>query len=269
MSAVRDDAIRRPGSDDAALESWPIRDTGEALCMRRERDRGIPLVVDAKPGKQAPQTLKVRPAVFVRLIERLNRPVVAHQKRSLGGHVYTVQCGGFMVQTRSPEPLRSVDGLAAPMEEESNEIQAETEEKEQVMTSQDEGKPHDAGVVKRTAPLMELESGDGYYVTEWWNTPADPALSVARMRIEPGATSKPYQLHGFTERYLFLSGTGFLEVDGEVHEVGPGDGILIKPGAWRSVTNKGTRDLGWLAICRPRFSRLDPDIDKTKFVRKD
>ena len=262
--------MREPGSDRTELDSWPIRGSGEALCMRRERDRNVPLVVEAKPGKQAPQTLKVRPAVFARLLERLKDPVVAHQKRPLGGHVYTVQCGAFMVQTRSSEPLAPAGGTDAGTQGETTVIdQTEAKEKEQEMTSQDGGKSHDAGIVKRTEPLMELETGDGYYVTEWWNTPADPALSVARMRIEPGATSKPYQLHGFTERYLFLSGTGFLEIDGEVHEVGPGDGILIKPGAWRSVTNKGVRDLGWLAICRPRFSRLDPDVDRTKFVRKD
>lgn len=115
---------------------------------------------------------------------------------------------------------------------------------------------------------MELETSDGFYITEWWNTPEDPALSVARMRIESGVSTQPYQLHGITERYLFLSGNGFVEIDGVVHRVGPGDGMLIKPGAWRSVTNKGMNDMGWLAICRPRFSRLNPDLDRTKYVKK-
>lgn len=234
--------------------------------MRRQKERDVPFVIDTNGGKRSPQILRVRPPVFVRLIERLDHPIVAHQNWPAGGHIYTVQCGVFAVQTLSPEILEPVDGSDYRVEEMPTEMQ--TRPKELEMCIPERSDEAETGVVKRTEPLMELETEDGLLVTEWWNTPADPALSVARMRIEPGVSTKPYQLHGITERYLFLSGNGFVEIDGEVHAVGPGDGILVKPGAWRSVTNKGMRNLGWLAICRPRFDRVDPNLDKTKFVRK-
>lgn len=230
------------------------------------RARSLPYVMDTEIGRQSPGRLKVRPEVFVGLIDRLDHPMIAHYQRPLGAHVYTVQCGAFVVQTRSTGKLSFLDASDQQMNVSYQKLESGL--KEQAMSVQQRDLPEDEGVVYRTEPLMEVQTGDGYFVTEWWNSMQDPALSVARLRIEPGVSTRPYQLHGITERYLFLSGTGFVEIDGEVQTVGPGDGMLIKPGAWRSVTNKGLRDLGWLAICRPRFSRLDPNFDKSKFVKQ-
>jgi hypothetical protein len=42
------------------------------------------------------------------------------------------------------------------------------------------------------------------HITEWWNTPADAAVSVARARVEPGVTTRLHRLKDVTERYVIL-----------------------------------------------------------------
>jgi mannose-6-phosphate isomerase-like protein (cupin superfamily) len=96
---------------------------------------------------------------------------------------------------------------------------------------------------------------EGCFITEWWNSTADPAVSVARARVEPGVTTRWHRLRGVTERYLILEGWGRVEVgDGPPEEVGPGAGVLIPPGVRQRITNLGDADLIFLAICTPRFT---------------
>ena len=97
---------------------------------------------------------------------------------------------------------------------------------------------------------------EGCFLTEWWNTPADADLSVARARVEPGVTTRWHRLRGVTERYLILEGQGRVEV-GELpaEDVGPGAVVLIPPGIRQRLTNTGEGDLILLAVCTPRFTR--------------
>lgn len=97
---------------------------------------------------------------------------------------------------------------------------------------------------------------EGCFITEGWNTPADPAVSVARARVEPGVTTRWHRLRGVTERYLILEGRGRVEVgDGPPADVGPGAVVLIPPGTRQRMTNTGEGDLIFLAVCTPRFTR--------------
>jgi mannose-6-phosphate isomerase-like protein (cupin superfamily) len=111
------------------------------------------------------------------------------------------------------------------------------------------------------APLIhhptatEYFFAEGCFITEWWNSTADPAVSVARARVEPGVTTRWHRLRDATERYLILEGRGRVEVgDGPPEEVGPGAGVLIPPGVRQRITNLGDADLIFLAICTPRFT---------------
>ena len=114
-------------------------------------------------------------------------------------------------------------------------------------------------------PVAESFFAEGCFITEWWNTSADEAVSVARARVEPGVTTRWHRLRDATERYLILEGRGRVEVgDGPPEEVGPGAGVLIPPGVRQRITNMGDADLIFLAICTPRFTLagyedLDPD----------
>ena len=48
--------------------------------------------------------------------------------------------------------------------------------------------------------VAEYFFAEGCFITEWWNTSADEAVSVARARVEPGATTRWHRLRGATER---------------------------------------------------------------------
>lgn len=109
----------------------------------------------------------------------------------------------------------------------------------------------------------ELYIPEGCYITEVSNSSDDPGLSIARARVEPGVTTRWHRLNGITERYYIIQGKGTMEV-GELppQEVAPGDVVLILPRCRQRITNSGTDDLIFLAICTPRFcSEAYEDIE--------
>ena len=101
----------------------------------------------------------------------------------------------------------------------------------------------------------EFYTAEKCYITELSNTPDDPEVSIARARVEPGTTTRWHRLTATGERYYILSGSGRMEV-GELppREVSAGDIVLIPPGCRQRITNMGSEDLVFLAICTPRFS---------------
>lgn len=94
---------------------------------------------------------------------------------------------------------------------------------------------------------------EGCHITEWSNSEADPDISIARARVEPGRTTRWHRLDAITERYVILGGSGRAEVGGEAHNVQVGDVIVIAPGQPQRITNTGNDDLIFLAVCTPRF----------------
>lgn len=95
---------------------------------------------------------------------------------------------------------------------------------------------------------------EGCFITELHNIADDPAVSIARARLEPGRTTHWHSLEGIGERYLLLAGNGWVEVGTEPpREVRPGEVVLIPAGCRQRITNPGTTDLIFLAICTPRF----------------
>ena len=110
----------------------------------------------------------------------------------------------------------------------------------------------------RRPTATEYFFAEGCFITEWWNTSTDEAVSVARARVEPGVTTRWHRLRGVTERYLILEGRGRVEVgDGPPADVGPGAVVLIPPGIRQRITNTGEGDLIFLAVCTPRFTLAD------------
>jgi uncharacterized cupin superfamily protein len=72
------------------------------------------------------------------------------------------------------------------------------------------------------------------------------ALTVAR--VPPGKESFVYHSHERDEEFLFiLSGRGRAEIDGKLHEVGPGDFMgFTAPGVAHHLTNPYEEDLVYL-----------------------
>ncbi len=96
---------------------------------------------------------------------------------------------------------------------------------------------------------------EGCYILELSNTTADPDVSIARARVKPGVTTKLHRLTGVVERYVIISGMGVFNVPGEpTQNLAMGDVVIIPPLSPQSITNIGSEDLVFLAICSPRFT---------------
>lgn len=108
--------------------------------------------------------------------------------------------------------------------------------------------------IKRQDLSKEFFTAEKCYIIELRNTPDDPDASIARARVEPGVTTRWHRLTGTFERYYIVSGKGRVEV-GELapQEVNAGDIVLIPPMCRQRITNTGSEDLVFLAICTPRF----------------
>ena len=135
------------------------------------------------------------------------------------------------------------------------------------------------GVVEMTIGMVEIADNDllnspanrrgefytdeGCFVLELSNRPDDPALSIARVRVLPGAITRWHRLQGTAERYVILEGKGLAEVGGmDPQEVSAGDVVLIPPWCPQRIANIGQGDLIFLALCTPRFTQeIYEDID--------
>ncbi len=108
--------------------------------------------------------------------------------------------------------------------------------------------------VRRLRLEEEYFIDEGCHIVEVSNSAADPALSLARARVEPGVTTRWHLLEGVAERYVILAGRGRVEVgDLPPQEVGVGDVVLIPPGVRQRIANSGDTDLVFFCVCTPRF----------------
>ncbi|MGI9319752.1 MAG: cupin domain-containing protein [bacterium] len=110
-------------------------------------------------------------------------------------------------------------------------------------------------IVKHQDLNKEFYTKERCYITELSNSVDDPEVSIARARVEPGVTTEWHRLSATTERYVIVEGRGQVEI-GELGplEVNPGDIVIIPPLCCQRISNIGSEDLVFLAICSPRFS---------------
>lgn len=99
---------------------------------------------------------------------------------------------------------------------------------------------------------------EGCHILEMWNDPADPDVSIARARVEPGKTTRSHQLSDTVERYVILEGSGSFLSNGSNQSISTavkaGDVVVIPAAEPQAIENTGSTDLIFLAICSPRFS---------------
>jgi mannose-6-phosphate isomerase-like protein (cupin superfamily) len=107
--------------------------------------------------------------------------------------------------------------------------------------------------IRRMTPQDEYFVREGCYILELSNSADDPDVSIARARVTPGMTTRRHRLHGITERYVIIEGMGRVDVDEQGEPVGPGDVVTIPARSSQRITNTGTGDLVFLAVCTPRF----------------
>lgn len=94
---------------------------------------------------------------------------------------------------------------------------------------------------------------EGCFITEVWNTPQDPTLSIARARVAPHTKTEWHYLE-VDERYLVSEGSGIMEIEGEPPvAVNPGDVIAVPLGLGQRIRNETDHELIFYCLCTPRF----------------
>ncbi|GAB3347474.1 cupin domain-containing protein [Lysobacter tyrosinilyticus] len=108
--------------------------------------------------------------------------------------------------------------------------------------------------IHRFDPAGEYDTLERCYINELSNTAHDPDVSIARARVAVGVTTRWHRLRGTSERYVIIEGRGMVEVGSlPATEVGVGDVVSIPPDCPQRITNTGSVDLVFLAVCSPRF----------------
>ncbi len=106
-------------------------------------------------------------------------------------------------------------------------------------------------------------TNDGSTIRELLGLPTSTRVrnqSLAEATLEPGqATTRHYHRES-EEIYMLLEGGGVMEIDGETREVGPGDAVLIPPGA-RHTLRAGTAGARLLCCCAPPYRHEDTYLD--------
>lgn len=111
--------------------------------------------------------------------------------------------------------------------------------------------------VIKPGPDGEAWFEEGCFVTESSNTPCDPALSIARVRVAARTGTRWHYLD-VDERYIVVEGAGIMDMEGAPStEVVPGDVVVVPAGCSQRIRATSDRDLVVYCLCTPRFT---PDV---------
>lgn len=103
-------------------------------------------------------------------------------------------------------------------------------------------------------PFVTKDGSSIRSILDLTNAPVSQQSLAEAVLPAGGATERHY--HRLSEEiYFILEGEGSMEIDGERRDVGPGDGILIPPGAWHQITARAA--LRFLCCCAPPYSHED------------
>ncbi len=84
--------------------------------------------------------------------------------------------------------------------------------------------------------------------------------SLAEARLAPGTSTQEHFHRKTEEIYYITHGSGRIEIDGEVRDVGPGDAIAIRPGQHHKLWNTGQHALRLLCCCAPAYEHEDTEM---------
>lgn len=84
--------------------------------------------------------------------------------------------------------------------------------------------------------------------------------SLAEAILAPGLGTDEHYHPKAEEIYYVLDGRGRMQIEDDVREVEPGDGIAILPGMKHRIWNIGGSDLVFLCCCSPAYNHDDTVI---------
>ncbi len=108
--------------------------------------------------------------------------------------------------------------------------------------------------LEKQSPFTTKDGSTIRSILDRTNSPVEKQ-SLAEASMKPGQKTDRHHHKLSEEFYFLLEGTALMEIDGETHDVGPGDAILIPPGAWHQITAKS--DLRFLCCCAPPYEHSD------------
>ncbi len=113
--------------------------------------------------------------------------------------------------------------------------------------------------IRNPKQIAPVASEHGEIIYEMFGTSAggSQAHSLAQIVIPPGKASRRHYHPAAEESYTVISGTGRMELDGEISALHPGDSIMILPPLVHQIANAGEEDLVLLVVCAPAWT---PDI---------
>ena len=108
-------------------------------------------------------------------------------------------------------------------------------------------------VRNRERDATPFTTKDGSTIREYLHTGRQ---SLAEASLEAGGSTQRHYHARSEEIYLMLEGAGTMELDGELRDVGPGDAVLIPPGARHRIV-AGRSGARFLCCCVPPYSDDD------------
>lgn len=108
-------------------------------------------------------------------------------------------------------------------------------------------------VRNRERDAAPFTTKDGSTIREYLHTELQ---SLAEATVRPGEATRRHYHATSEEIYLVLDGEGTIKLDGVEGVVGPGDAVLIPPGARHQIT-AGASELRFLCCCVPPYSDDD------------
>ena len=111
----------------------------------------------------------------------------------------------------------------------------------------------------RSAPFITKDRSEIRSILDRTNSTATNQ-SLAEATLPPGAETEEHSHPRTEEIYYVLHGRGLMTLEGKGGEVGPGDGILIPPGARHTIRNIGREPLVFLCCCSPPYSHEDSTL---------
>ena len=107
-------------------------------------------------------------------------------------------------------------------------------------------------------PFITADGSEIRSILDHTNAPVKNQ-SLAEAIVPAGGSTTRHHHKASEEFYYILEGTGTMEIDGTVRQIGPGDAILIPPGSRHRISAES--DLRFLCCCAPPYSHEDTFLE--------